>query len=424
MSCAEQGDAAKFLKSFLEEFPNTLGTDDPLPVSPLSRKVSVQEVKGESLDLGLRLLSARNAPSWLGAAMCNAAVTELLKDDLSPHYCPKDPEQQPEAEQGVVLLQSEPLQRLFINKLREVGVAWQKQLPSPCSSSSRTHSCSVHAIRNTRRKMEDRHMILKEFNQLLGLKDGVDREYYAVFDGHGGVDAATYAATHLHIILSQQEALKSDAATAFKSSFRQTDDMFKIKAKRERLRSGSTGVAALLTSDRLTVSWLGDSQAMLVRQGEPVTLMDPHKPEREDEKKRIEDLGGCIAFMGCWRVNGTYAVSRAIGDFDQKPYVSNEADSTSVQLSGDEDYILLACDGFFDVVRPGDVPGLVLEALREGRGSGENVAQSLVAQAKAAGSSDNITVLLVFLKEPQQILSHETSSRTEEGGATAAATVI
>ncbi|KAG1957971.1 putative protein phosphatase 2C [Pimephales promelas] len=423
MSCANQGDAAKFLESFLVEFPNPLGTEDLLPVSPLSRKVSLQEVKGESLDLGLRLLSDRNAPVWLGAAMCNAAVTELLKDDLSPHYCPKDIEQQPEDEQGVVLLQSEPLQRLFINKLREVCVAWQKQLPSPGSSSSLTHSCSVHAIRNTRRKMEDRHMILKEFNQLLGLKDGVDREYYAVFDGHGGVDAATYAATHLHIILSQQEALKSDAATAFKSSFKQTDDMFKIKAKRERLRSGSTGVAVLLTSNHLTVSWLGDSQAMLVRQGEPVTLMDPHKPEREDEKKRIEDLGGCIAFMGCWRVNGTYAVSRAIGDFDQKPYVSNEADSSSVHLNGDEDYVLLACDGFFDVVRPGDVPGLVLEALREGKGSGEDVAQSLVAQAKAAGSSDNITVLLVFLKEPQQLLTHETSSRTEEG-ATAAATII
>lgn len=40
-------------------------------------------------------------------------------------------------------------------------------------------------------------------------------------------------------------------------------------------------MAVLLTSDWLTVAWLGDSQAMLVRQGQPVTLMDPHKPERE-----------------------------------------------------------------------------------------------------------------------------------------------
>ncbi len=76
------------------------------------------------------------------------------------------------------------------------------------------------------------------------------------------------------------------------------------------------------------------------------------------------------------------------------------------------------------MVRPGDVPGLVLGALRETGGSGDDVAQTLVAHAKAAGSSDNITVLLVFLKDPQQLLTNETSSRTEPGGATAAATGI
>ncbi|KAJ8391732.1 hypothetical protein AAFF_G00086820 [Aldrovandia affinis] len=101
-------------------------------------------------------------------------------------------------------------------------------------------------------------------------------------------------------------------------------------------------------------------------------------PLTHDEKRRIEDLGGCIAFMGCWRVNGTYAVSRAIGDFDQKPYISSDADCASVRLSGDEDYVLLACDGFFDT--------------------------GLVAHAKSAGSSDNITVLLLFLHSPEQLL--------------------
>lgn len=76
------------------------------------------------------------------------------------------------------------------------------------------------------------------------------------------------------------------------------------------------------------------------------------------------------------------------------------------------------------MVQPGDVPGLVLEALREAGGSGDDVAQTLVAHAKAAGSTDNITVLLVFLKDPQQLLTYETSSRAEPGRATAAATGI
>lgn len=49
----------------------------------------------------------------------------------------------------------------------------------------------------------------------------------------------------------------------------------------QRLRSGSTGVTVLLQGQDLNVAWLGDSQAVLVRQGQAVALMDPHKPDRE-----------------------------------------------------------------------------------------------------------------------------------------------
>lgn len=49
----------------------------------------------------------------------------------------------------------------------------------------------------------------------------------------------------------------------------------------QHLRSGTTGVAALICGQELTVAWLGDCQAILVRKGQVVTLMDPHKPDRE-----------------------------------------------------------------------------------------------------------------------------------------------
>ncbi|XP_035514773.1 protein phosphatase 1F [Morone saxatilis] len=309
----EEEEARCFLGRFVEDFPAALEEDSPLPVNPLSRKVSQEELLGESLELGLRLLAARDAPAGLSAVLCQAALSQLLQNDLSPFHCLQEAEADHKEEQKVVLLEAVAVQRLFLNKLINVALAWHQNFPKLPPAPSRFLRCSVHAIKNTRRKMEDKHVALAEFNQLFGIQDGVERAYYAVFDGHGGVDAATYAATHLHVALSKQEALQSDASTAFKTAFKHTDDMFRGKAKRERLRSGTTGVTVLIQGQEMTVAWLGDSQALLVRKGQAVTLMDPHKPDREDEKQRIEDLGGCITFMGCWRVNGTYAVSRAIG---------------------------------------------------------------------------------------------------------------
>ncbi|XP_028990973.1 protein phosphatase 1F [Betta splendens] len=420
--------ARSFLGRFVQEFPAALDEGSPLPVSALSRRVSVEELHGESLELGLRLLTARGASAGLAALLCHEAYSQLLQNDLSPFYIPQDADADQEDKKELKLLQSESVQRLFLNTLINVALSWHQNIPSDLCP-SRWLPCSTHAIKNTRRKMEDKHVALAEFNQLFGIQDGVERAYYAVFDGHGGVDAATYAATHLHVALSKQETLRSDAAAAFKVAFQHTDDMFRSKVQRERLRSGSTGVAVLIQGQELTVAWLGDSQAVLVRKGEAVTVMEPHKPEREDEKQRIEDLGGCITFMGCWRVNGTYAVSRAIGDFDQKPYVSGDADCTVTRLHGDEDYVLLACDGFFDAVRPSMVPELVLNALQqpvdpeEGAGAslnqteeavGPRVAQRLVAHAKAAGSSDNITVMVVFLRPPGQLLSQVSMTGTAE----------
>ncbi|KAG9334011.1 hypothetical protein JZ751_009243 [Albula glossodonta] len=365
---AEGVETRRFLDEFVKEFPEPLGPEDPLPLSPLSGKVSPEEVRGESLDLALRLLAARNAPPLLAAALSHTALSELLKSDLTPFHLPVEPEQ------DVTLLQSDGLQKLFFNKLREVAFTWQKKPPAPPPAPPRPLLTSIHAIRNARRKMEDRHVALSEFNQLFGIQDEVRRGYFAVFDGHGGVDAATYAATHLHTVLGYHDDLTGDPAAALKSAFKRTDDIVCAVAVR-------AWQYCWMVIGCVWPGW--------------------------DEKRRIEDLGGCIAFMGCWRVNGTYAVSRAIGDFDQKPYISSEADCSSVHLTGEEDYVLLACDGFFDTVRVADVPGLVQEALREGEGAIGDVAaataQRLVAQAKSAGSSDNITVLLVFLRDPEQL---------------------
>ncbi|XP_058897280.1 protein phosphatase 1F [Kogia breviceps] len=396
-----------FLDVLLRDFPAPLGPESPLPWKVPGTMLSQEEVEGELAELAMGFLSSRSAPLPLAACLAHEAVSQLLQTDLSEFR--KLPEQE-EEEAPVTLLDAAGLARSLFDRLWEVCSQWQKQVPMAARVPQRQWLVSVHAIRNARRRMEDRHVCLPAFNMLFGLSDSVDRAYFAVFDGHGGVDAARYASVHVHAVTAHRPELPTDPAGALRAAFCCTDEMFLWKARRERLQSGTTGVCALITGNTLHVAWLGDSQVVLVQQGQVVKLMEPHRPERQDEKDRIEALGGFVSHMDCWRVNGTLAVSRAIGDVFQKPYVSGEADTASRALTGSEDYLLLACDGFFDVVPHQEVAGLVQSHLIGQQGSGLHVAEELVAAARERGSHDNITVMVVFLRDPRDLLEPETDA--------------
>ncbi|NWH82403.1 PPM1E phosphatase, partial [Piaya cayana] len=335
-----------------------------------------------------------NCPSFLAAALARATCDEVLQSDLSAHYLPKHVDNA----DGIVQIETVKLARLVFSKLHEICSNWVKDFPLQ-PKPHRYYETSIHAIKNMRRKMEDKHVCIPDFNVLFNLEDQEEQAYFAVFDGHGGVDAAIYASIHLHVNMVHQEMFQQDPAEALCRAFRVTDERFVQKAARESLRCGTTGVVTFIRGNMLHVAWLGDSQVMLVRRGQAVELMKPHKPDREDEKKRIEALGGCVVWFGAWRVNGSLSVSRAIGDAEHKPYICGDADSASTVLDGSEDYLILACDGFYDTVNPDEAVKVVADHLKENNGDSSMVAHKLVASARDAGSSDNITVIVVFLRD-------------------------
>ncbi|OPJ78512.1 protein phosphatase 1E isoform C [Patagioenas fasciata monilis] len=380
----------------------------PLP-RPLSEYITEEEVEGECLDLCLQQLYKYNCPSFLAAALARATSDEVLQSDLSAHYLPKHVDNA----DGIIQIETVKLARLVFSKLHEICSSWVKDFPLQ-PKPHRYYETSIHAIKNMRRKMEDKHVCIPDFNMLFNLEDQEEQAYFAVFDGHGGVDAAIYASIHLHVNMVHQEMFQQDPAEALCRAFRVTDERFVQKAARESLRCGTTGVVTFIRGNMLHVAWLGDSQVMLVRRGQAVELMKPHKPDREDEKKRIEALGGCVVWFGAWRVNGSLSVSRAIGDAEHKPYICGDADSASTVLDGSEDYLILACDGFYDTVNPDEAVKVVADHLKENNGDSSMVAHKLVASARDAGSSDNITVIVVFLRDMNATVSvSEESDWTE-----------
>lgn len=90
-----------------------------------------------------------------------------------------------------------------------------------------------------------------------------------------------------------------------------------------------------------------------------------------------------------------------VGDSEHKPYICGDADHMLFPLDGTEDYLILACDGFYDTVCPEEAVRVVSDHLQENNGDTAMVAHKLVASARDAGSSDNITVIVVFLRDPR-----------------------
>ncbi|XP_059144248.1 protein phosphatase 1F-like [Physella acuta] len=401
----------KFIEQFCAKINNLTPEEQEAPFRLTSLYLVPSEVEAECLEWIRRYLSLNDCPSGLLSQLTRAIFTNFddcvqLSEyytqafDISSNNQDASDNSQDSSEDDIVGNIRPP--QLDANKLLDAVIShvhatvkeWNTKPPVMLPSSCKLHVFS-HAIKNTRRKMEDKHVVITDLNVLYDLKDHPPQSYFAVFDGHGGLDAAVYAATHLHAHLLADKLFLTDPAAAMKQAYKTTDIKFLEKSKRENLRSGTTGISVLLRGSEMLIGWLGDSQALLVRSGEPVQIMVPHKPEREDEKRRIEDLGGCVLFSGTWRVNGHMSVSRAIGDISQKPFISSDADVTSLQLTGDEEYLVIACDGLWDVLTPHQVTEIVY---KHSLTSLDNVAVGLVNAARDSGSSDNISVIVVMFQ--------------------------
>lgn len=152
------------------------------------------------------------------------------------------------------------------------------------------------------------------------------------------------------------------------AAFLVTDIEFLKKAHAENLSSGTTALCAIYRKlqKKLFVGWCGDSQALIARLGNVHQIVKKHSPEDESERKRIEELGGIVLFWGnSYRVNGSLAVSRAIGDVMHKPFVSAEPDIAVLDLDGEEDFLVMGCDGLYDNLSEDDIALTVYKKLKE-----------------------------------------------------------
>lgn len=98
-----------------------------------------------------------------------------------------------------------------------------------------------------------------------------------------------------------------------------------------------------------------------------------------------------------WKSCGVFIC--CAGDIEHKPYISAVPDILSLELDGTEDYLILGCDGVWDTLPKDELPEMMYAYLQECDGDRSMVAQRLVSIARDNGSTDNISVVIVFFKD-------------------------
>lgn len=278
-------------------------------------------------------------------------------------------------------------------------------------------SFGLSSMQGWRVTMEDAH------THIMPIKKDQRVAYFGVFDGHGGDQAAIFAAKFVLTFIENSdsfEKLKSKGgsdidpqtlARALMEGFIDCDeDLREIPSFKNGMDfSGSTGTCCFVTPTHLIIGNTGDSRTVLCQGGKVAFSTVDHKPGDAKERARIEQAGGTISDD---RVNGDLASARSFGDFRYKvdpslppsrQQITVLPDVTILDRTAEDQFLILACDGVWDVMTNLEATRYVLTALKMGLSLG-NACEMVLDECLRKSSGDNMSIMIVsFPGAPKEI---------------------
>ncbi|XP_021911900.1 probable protein phosphatase 2C 51 isoform X2 [Carica papaya] len=251
-------------------------------------------------------------------------------------------------------------------------------------------------------------------------------DFFGVYDGHGGSRVADACRDRMHRLVSEEVRRRGPCVVegleywekVLVASFAKMDEEVGGGSSRTRgpvaapaaaeehesavretvaKNVGSTALVVMVGKEEIVVANCGDSRVVLCRDGIALPLSRDHKPDRPNEKDRVEAAGGRVLNWNGCRVLGVLATSRSI-----------EPEVTMSKRMESDAFLIIASDGLWDVVSneiacevvkrclDGEIKGRF--SVGFGRERAEEAAAILAELAMARGSKDNISVIVVVLK--------------------------
>lgn len=249
---------------------------------------------------------------------------------------------------------------------------------------------------------------------------------FAVYDGHGGNGCSSFLQSDLHNYITNVST-----KSHIENSILKCEDDFMTKVAINQKgnivdKSGSCAIIALVTQAREIIFInIGDSRGLLISSDYKILYTtEDHKPNEKKEHERITRAGGSIYQnpMTCQLVQngevikngpfrvfpGRLSVSRTLGDVElktekyggRKGIIIPNPDITIHNNLGGAKYIVLGCDGIFDVLSNEEIAAIFMEA-KEHSDNKEHfcdiVADMIIKGAMIKESFDNVSCIVVEL---------------------------
>ncbi|WJZ94493.1 hypothetical protein VitviT2T_013344 [Vitis vinifera] len=196
--------------------------------------------------------------------------------------------------------------------------------------------------------------------------------FFGLYDGHGGPQVSCYCARMLHEMVAEEwergggDEWSKRWEVALRRAYGRADDALKDKALAP-YSVGSTSLVVVVSPCQIIAANCGDSRAVLCRGTQAIPLTVDHKLDRQDELARIEEAGGQILYWQGPRVEGVLSMTRAIGDHYLKPWIISEPEVAFTTRSDEDECLILASDGLWDVLSNEQVVKVARNSLREER---------------------------------------------------------
>ncbi|VEV55921.1 protein phosphatase PPM1, putative [Plasmodium vinckei vinckei] len=248
--------------------------------------------------------------------------------------------------------------------------------------------------------------------------------YCAIYDGHNGENAVNIIQKLLHIHVYSYYINGNSICNALKYGFQRMDEHLCKKSANSRennhsdFSSGSTACVSVILNNMAYIANIGDSRCVLSKNGRAVVITVDHKASiNKKEEQRIINSGGILDQEGY--LGGCLGVCRGFGSFDKKTNeklkgLICEPDIFQIKLTDDDEFLIICCDGIFDVMTSQEAVNTVRTSLVEN--NNPNVAAEALCQlAYKRKSLDNLSVVIIIFQNPEHKKKENISANAYTG---------